>query len=24
LAGLGVVLVGTPAYLFWKGRGTSA
>ena len=23
LAGLGIVLVGTPAYLFWKTRGTS-
>ena len=24
LAGLGIVLVGTPAYLFWKARGTTA
>ena len=24
LAGLGIVLVGTPAYLFWKGRGAAA
>lgn len=24
LAGLGIVLVGTPAYLFWKARGTSS
>ena len=24
LAGLGIVLVGTPAYLFWKGRGSTA
>jgi basic amino acid/polyamine antiporter, APA family len=24
LAGLGIVLAGTPAYLFWKGRGTRA
>jgi len=23
LAGLGIVLVGTPAYLFWKGRGST-
>jgi len=24
LAGLSIVLVGTPAYLFWKGRGSTA
>ena len=24
LAGLGIVLIGTPAYLFWKGRGSPA
>ncbi|HET9708405.1 MAG TPA: amino acid permease [Gemmatimonadales bacterium] len=24
LAGLAIVLIGTPAYLFWKGRGTTA
>ena len=24
LAGLAIVLLGTPAYLFWKGRGTTA
>jgi len=24
LAGLGIVLIGTPAYLFWKARGTTA
>ena len=24
LAGIAIVLVGTPAYLFWKGRGTAA
>ncbi|HXJ31250.1 MAG TPA: amino acid permease [Gemmatimonadales bacterium] len=24
LAGLGIVLVGTPAYLFWRARGTTA
>lgn len=24
LAGMGIVLIGTPVYLFWRGRGTAA